>query len=624
MCLYAPHANGQCGCCRGRAMGGVETVCACPRRPANPSDRPIRRVCGLRKNTTKSCASPASTRHDQPNEQASTRRLQVGVVVISMRGRRIGWLVGLVLLVGIAGVAWRVGATAQSPSQAAAHAAEPLASWVTTPVELRALSATVIQRGDVRAEVTAQVAVPASVEGEPVITQIVVGAGDDVVEGDRVVEVSGRPVFVLAGDVPVYRSLRPGMTGADVSQLQVALVRLGFEPDTDGVFGDATKQAVAAFYEQAGYEPIPASPTADAEVAAAEQALSDMTSAVADAQASVDAAGQPASVVAQAEAAKLQAQRAVDAARAQRTSQVVLGEEEYNATVRARDRLAADPDTTPVDLEAAELAIRQVGVRLDDARRSTADAVATAEEALTVASLAYDETIAADAAGRAQAGLDAAIASRDLAVAALETVRSVNGPTIAQGEIVFVPTMPARVLTAATTLGSINNGDPTGQTPTAQLVVIAGGGLIVSTSIRPSDTALVRPGMDVEVLDETAGNTYPATISDISADLTIGTDGQLGYSATITSVTPLPDTLTGANLRVTITAASTDTPELVVPLAAVSSAADGSTRVSIVADPNAAPVDIAVEAGLSADGFVAITPIEPDSLHEGDLVVIGR
>jgi len=82
--------------------------------------------------------------------------------------------------------------------------------------------------------------------------------------------------------------------------------------------------------------------------------------------------------------------------------------------------------------------------------------------------------------------------------------------------------------------------------------------------------------------------------------------------------------LTGANLRVTITAASTDTAELVVPLAAVSSAANGITRVSIVTDPNATPIDVAVEAGLSADGFVAVTPLDPDSLHEGDLVVTGH
>jgi multidrug efflux pump subunit AcrA (membrane-fusion protein) len=82
--------------------------------------------------------------------------------------------------------------------------------------------------------------------------------------------------------------------------------------------------------------------------------------------------------------------------------------------------------------------------------------------------------------------------------------------------------------------------------------------------------------------------------------------------------------LTGSNLRVTITAASTQTEALVVPLAAVSSAGDGTTRVSIVAGPNASPVDVAVDVGLSADGFVVVEPVVAGALGEGDLVVVGR
>ncbi|MEO6126559.1 MAG: peptidoglycan-binding domain-containing protein [Ilumatobacteraceae bacterium] len=538
------------------------------------------------------------------------------------RRRGLGWIIGVGALVVVAGVAWRVGASAQSPSQAAGQAAEPAASWVTAPVEWRTLAATVIQRGDIRAEVTAQAAVPVSVEGAPVVTQIIVAAGDQVVEGDRVVEVSGRPVFVLAGDVPVYRSLRPGMSGVDVAQLQAALGRLGYEPDTDGVYGPATKAAVTAFYDHAGYSPVPASPTATVDIAAAQQALTDANTAVAAAQAALDAAGQPASVVAQAQASMQQAQRALDEARAQRSSQVAVGEDEYNATVRARDRLTADPTTTPGDLDAANVAITQAGARLDDTRRTTADAVTTAEETLYVATIAYNETVAADTAAQAQADLDAATTQRNQGNANLAAVQTANGPTVPQGEVVFMPTMPARVIAATSALGPIS-ADPTATTAGGGLVELAGGGLIVMTSIRPGDIGLVRAGMDAEILDETSATTYPATIADIATDVTTGPDGQLGYPTVITPADPLPDTLTGANVRVTITTAATETPELVVPLAAVSSAAGGTTRVSVVSDPNGVPLDVEVDAGLSADGFVAITPTNPDALHEGDLVVVG-
>ena len=61
------------------------------------------------------------------------------------------------------------------------------------------------------------------------MTQVAVDIGDEVLEGTRLIEVSGRPVFALQGDVPVYRTLTPGMAGADVAQMQVALARLGYD-----------------------------------------------------------------------------------------------------------------------------------------------------------------------------------------------------------------------------------------------------------------------------------------------------------------------------------------------------------------------------------------------------------
>jgi hypothetical protein len=93
--------------------------------------------------------------------------------------------------------------SSQSPEQAAARAAEPVASWVTAPVERRVLSATVIQRGDVVAEVAVAVEAPTSVEPPAVVTKPAPPVGFEVVEGDVVVEVSGRPVFVLDGSIPM-------------------------------------------------------------------------------------------------------------------------------------------------------------------------------------------------------------------------------------------------------------------------------------------------------------------------------------------------------------------------------------------------------------------------------------
>jgi multidrug efflux pump subunit AcrA (membrane-fusion protein) len=540
--------------------------------------------------------------------------------------------VGLAALVGLAGAAWVVGSRAQSPEQAAARAGEPPASYITAKVERRILTKTVIQRGDVRPEVSLEIGAPSSVEGDPVVTGIAVGQGADVVEGTKVVEVSGRPVFVLQGAVPVYRALRPGMTGADVTQLQAALARLGFAPDGDGRFGEATKAAVTAMYTAAGYLPVASSTSFDADLAAARQALVQAEATLKAAQVDLikAGAGQPDSVIAQAQATANGAQRAVDDSIAKQSTDAIDAQAQLDNAKANYARLVNDPTASPADVDAAKLAVTEAGSNQSTITRSDADAVASAQEALHVAELALDEANKGGDKAQAKLAVDNATAARNAATTAVDTLVAVNGPTVAQGEIVFMPTMPARVQAAVSSLGPIAQaggattpGDGSAG-PSSGLVSLAGGQLIVTTSIRSSDAGLTRVGMPVELLDENTTTTYPATISAIADQPATGVDGQLGFAATITPDQALPPELSGTNLRVTITAASTETATLVVPLAAVSSSADGATRVSVIDSPNGTPTDVPVTAGLSADGFVAVEPTASAALSEGDLVVVGR
>lgn len=53
-------------------------------------------------------------------------------------------------------------------------------------------------------------------------------AGRTVREGQRIYAVSGATVVLLYGDIPAYRDLSEGMTGPDVRQLNVGLVKLGY------------------------------------------------------------------------------------------------------------------------------------------------------------------------------------------------------------------------------------------------------------------------------------------------------------------------------------------------------------------------------------------------------------
>jgi putative peptidoglycan binding protein len=52
--------------------------------------------------------------------------------------------------------------------------------------------------------------------------------GRTVYQGQRIYAVSGAPVVLLYGNVPAYRDLSEGMTGADVTELNTALAGLGY------------------------------------------------------------------------------------------------------------------------------------------------------------------------------------------------------------------------------------------------------------------------------------------------------------------------------------------------------------------------------------------------------------
>lgn len=205
--------------------------------------------------------------------------------------RRRRWVVAVALaavLLGVAGVGASM--VIKSPAQAAAEARAPKEDVLTAAVERRVLVSSVITRGQVRAGQTVSVS-PQVSGGDKgaagaVITKLPVRAQDVLSSGRVLMEVSGRPVFVLRGKLPVYRDLRPGSEGDDVGQLQKALRELGHPtaPDADGTFGAGTKTALASFYASIGYDPLPAQDDAAEGVGPAEQAVRSAERALEDAR----------------------------------------------------------------------------------------------------------------------------------------------------------------------------------------------------------------------------------------------------------------------------------------------------------------------------------------------------
>lgn len=569
-------------------------------------------------------------------------------------------------MVGVAVSAWLAGSRVQSPAQAAARAAAPVPSLVTAPVELRVLSSTVITRGDVVPAVSIEVMGAGAGgqsggggDGAGVVTAVFVQRGDDVDAGDRVVEMAGRPVFVFAGATPAYRALRPGMTGPDVAQLQAGLTAGGCDAGDSGAYDEATKSCVELMYSDAGYGLVRGSETEVADLAAAEAAVAESQDALAAALNALEAASAPAASgeVSSAQAAVDEAQRGYDAAVREQPELVADAVAEVDAALAALNGVLAgsDPDaatsaggpvadgqgseggetggtgagaeggavgTGVAGREAARRALADALDGVDDAVQEGADAVASADSALVSANDALADVIAAPDVSAERLAVDHAATAVERATEHLADLEAVSGAVVPYGEVVFVPELPARIDEVSAIVGQSagGSGDPPGGS--ASLATVASPTLRATVSIPQASRDLVREGTEVDMFDELTGETVAGAVSSIGEHIeTSATSGQPGYPAVIEA--DLPEEWSGRNVRVTFTAASTDHEVLVVPSAAVSSAADGATRVQ-VERTDGTVATVAVIAGLSADGFVEVAPVDDGALGEGERVVIGE
>ena len=85
---------------------------------------------------------------------------------------------------------------------------------------------------------------------------------------------------------------------------------------------------------------------------------------------------------------------------------------------------------------------------------------------------------------------------------------------------------------------------------------------------------------------------------------------------------PLPISMAGQDVTLTIARASSRVPVLAVPEAAVFARADGRLYVTKVTGAHS-QVAVPVRVGLTGDGMVAVTPLGGATLAPGDQVVTG-
>jgi hypothetical protein len=545
------------------------------------------------------------------------------------RNLMLAGVVGIVVVA--AGLGWIFGSQIRSPAELAAEAQPPPASNITVGVVSEVLSADVITRGDLVYDEPVQVRLSGSFADQPerLIATGTVEQGDTLDEGDVAIEVVGRPVFLLAGEIPMYRDLRPGATGVDVLQLEEALERLGlFDGTPDELWGEETGAALAALYEAAGYRANGLSEQDEASLRAARDRVRNAEAGVSDAQSNLSQAGEGAgqSAILAAQGEVTAATDALELARLDRT----WANDDADAEVTAAE---AGLDQAKKDLAEAETA----NPSDPDELAERAAAVAAAEQNLQSA-IRNKERVAAEQASlvtQAQTRLDVARASLaelrrgpdlaamrrgvelareelDAARADLADLEAELGTWLPAGELVFLNRMPVRV-----DLVSVARGSEISDS----FLTVTGSAVTLRAAVSESDAALLEEGMPVEIENPDEDVLVPGTVSFVSDRA--GTHG-VASDRVYVEFDPgdLPDDLIGRNLRIVIPVSSTGGEVLAVPAAALYATADGSTRVEIE-NRDGSLRAVAVETGLAAGGLVEIRPID-GQISEGDLAVVGR
>jgi peptidoglycan hydrolase-like protein with peptidoglycan-binding domain len=191
-----------------------------------------------------------------------------------MRRRRL--LVLVVAAVAVSSLAsWIANEQIQSPAEAAARSAPPAPAPILVPVKKQVLATKVVTRGTAHYGSPRKLSVtPSGLKTGPRVITTLPRAGSTVSEGEVLLTISGRPVFVLRGAHPSYRDLGPGMSGPDVGQLERALKRSGFDPgQLDDVYDAQTAAAVEALYRRHRFPPVVAT---EAQLAAARPREAEM------------------------------------------------------------------------------------------------------------------------------------------------------------------------------------------------------------------------------------------------------------------------------------------------------------------------------------------------------------
>jgi hypothetical protein len=209
-----------------------------------------------------------------------------------------------------------------------------------------------------------------------------------------------------------------------------------------------------------------------------------------------------------------------------------------------------------------------------------------------------------------------AAATQDLGRARTDFARlaSRSGVQVPADEILFFPNVPVRVDSVTAKPGTQASGD---------LMTVSNTRLAIDAGLAPRDVKLVKTGLRVHIEDPETAIDLRGSVSRI-ADRP-GTNPQIvDPTKYAIEVTPrgANKRLVNASVRLTIAIKSTKGKVLTVPLNALSVGADGRSRVQLATGGGGTRL-VFVNPGLAAEGNVEVESKRPGELKEGDRVVIG-
>lgn len=578
-----------------------------------------------------------------------------------MAQRKTTVLLAILAFAGLtAAGAWYASSRIESPADAAARAAPPPPSPILVPVEERVLSSDIITRGTARFGLPQSISIaPSVLKPEPGLIATLPRPNGQFEEGDLVLTASGRPLFALQGDTLAYRDLAPGRYGTDVRQLEESLERMGFDPGpVDGRYDQLTGAAVEKWYQAAGWEPFGPTREQLATIRTLQQDWADAKRNETATAAATEAAGLRADAIeaaadanmraAEAELSARKAERrrllseaeaengsalSIEAARAQAEQNNRAAAAELTQQMSERELIVLDPRQPRSARKLADAKLELARAAVQRARLEGEQAVRAAERqgGQTTEQIPLARAMAASAeSALASARREAEIALRDADDAKktaemeaklaaerfeqldgdFETAKSKLGVQVPADEIVFIPALPVRVEDITAKVGDPARG---------AMMSVTDNQLSIDSLLTLEAASLVKPGMPVRIDEQALGIKATGLVEFVAE--TPGTRGADGYHVYFeVKVDETEARLNGISVRLTIPIESTRGAVIAVPVSALTLAADGTSRIQI--QRNNSLEFMAVEPGLSANGYVEVLPVE-NELAPGELVVVG-